>query len=102
MLKKWMILAAVLAAVSCRRDPEPGRPAAETAAAADTAEETGAQVELLRELTQAARKYGMEKQKAPKSLEELAAGGYLPQVPAAPAGKKFAISPQLEVILEDN
>jgi hypothetical protein len=53
------------------------------------------------ELTQAVRKYAAEKQRAPKSLEELVAAGYLPVAPAAPAGKKFAIDKNLQVYLAD-
>lgn len=51
-------------------------------------------------LTQVVRRYGMERQKAPQSLEEVVAAGYLKTMPTAPAGKKFAIEPKrLEVIL---
>ena len=56
----------------------------------------------LAELTQVVRKYGMEKQKVPKDLNELVAAGYIPQVPAAPAGKKFAIDAKMQVYLADN
>jgi Fic family protein len=55
----------------------------------------------LAELTQAVRKYGMEKQQVPKDLNELVAAGYLTAVPAAPAGKKFAIGKKMEVYLAD-
>jgi hypothetical protein len=51
-------------------------------------------------LTQTVRRYGMERQKAPQSLAEVVAAGYLKTMPAAPAGKKFVIEPKrLEVIL---
>src|SRR6188474_3142468 len=55
----------------------------------------------LAELTQVVRKYGAEKQRVPKDLNELVAAGYLPGVPAAPVGKKFAINQQMEVYLGD-
>jgi len=55
----------------------------------------------LAELTQTVRKYGAEKQRVPKDLNELVAAGYLPGVPAAPVGKKFAINKQMEVYLAD-
>ena len=55
----------------------------------------------LAELTQVVRKYGAEKQRVPKDLNEIVAAGYLPSVPSAPAGKKFAINKQMEVYLAD-
>ena len=55
----------------------------------------------LAELTQVVRKYGAEKQRVPKDLNELVAAGYLPSVPTAPAGKKYAINKQMEVYLAD-
>ena len=55
----------------------------------------------LAELTQAVRKYGAEKQRVPKDLNELVAARYLPGIPAAPAGKKYAINKQMEVYLAD-
>jgi hypothetical protein len=55
----------------------------------------------LAELTQAVRKYGVEKRRVPKSLDELVAGGYLNQVPQAPPGKRFEIDQKLQVQLVD-
>jgi hypothetical protein len=74
--------------------PEPAAAAAATAPADPT--QTAA---LLRELTQAVRKYSVEQRRAPKGLEELSAQGYLRQVPAAPSGKKFVITKNLQVEL---
>jgi hypothetical protein len=51
-------------------------------------------------LTQAVRKYAAETRSAPKSLNEVAAAGYIPEVPAAPAGKQFVIDGQLRVRLK--
>ncbi len=53
----------------------------------------------LAELTQLVRRYAAEQRHAPKTLDELVTAGYLSQLPEAPAGKKFAISPKLEVYL---
>jgi hypothetical protein len=72
---------------------------AEASAASDVAANQVAST--LADLTQAVRKYGAEKQRVPKDLNELVAAGYLPSVPAAPAGKKFAINKQMEVYLAD-
>ena len=54
---------------------------------------------VLNELTQAVRKFGVEQRRVPKSLEEVAARGYLSSVPSAPAGKKFVIDKNLQVRL---
>jgi len=54
---------------------------------------------ILGELTQAVRKYSVERRSVPKNLEELVANGYLTQAPQAPAGKKFIISKELRVQL---
>ena len=54
---------------------------------------------LLKELTQAVRRYSVEQRRVPRNLEELAASGYLPGVPAAPAGKRFVIDKNLQVTL---
>ena len=54
---------------------------------------------ILGELTQAVRKYSVERRSVPKNLEELVANGYLAEAPQAPAGKKFIISKELRVQL---
>jgi hypothetical protein len=53
----------------------------------------------LGELTQAVRRYAAEQRSVPKTLADLIPKGYLQQVPAAPAGKKFAIDKNLQVKL---
>ena len=51
-------------------------------------------------LTQALRRYSMERRKVPADLNEVMAAGYLKAMPAAPAGKKFGINTKrLEVVL---
>jgi hypothetical protein len=58
---------------------------------------------ILDALTQSLRKFSAEKQRVPKSLQELVAAGYLPALPTAPAGKQFVINEKrVEVILADN
>lgn len=54
---------------------------------------------VLNELTQAVRRYGVEQRRVPKTLDELVAAGYLSRVPQAPAGRRFAISKNLQVYL---
>jgi hypothetical protein len=82
--------------------PAPDPPATEAATEATplAAEETDTAA-VLSELTQRVRKFSVEQRRVPKSLEEVAAGGYLDRVPQAPSGKKFAISPTLQVQLVD-
>ncbi len=69
-------------------------PAAGASAAAQ--EETG---RLLSELTQQVRKYSVEQRQPPASLDDLVARGYLKELPAAPAGKRFVITKNLQVEL---
>lgn len=78
----------------------PGGPDATPAMEAAPVDTSAAEAQLP-ELTQAVRKYAAEKQRAPKSLEEIFAAGYLPAMPAAPAGKTFAIDKKLQVYLAD-
>ncbi len=74
-----------------------GKPASESAAAPGSSE---AQIAAtLRELTQTLRKFSAEKQRVPKSIDELVAPGYLSELPPAPLGKKFSINEKVEVIL---
>ncbi len=59
-----------------------------------------AQIDLaLNELTQAVRKYAVEQRRAPGTLDELVTNRYLPAIPSAPVGKKFAINKNLQVYL---
>ena len=51
-------------------------------------------------LTQVLRRYSAETQRVPKSLDELVTAGYLPELPAAPAGKKYVFDQQLRVTLK--
>jgi len=51
-------------------------------------------------LTQALRRFSVERRKVPQNLGEVVAAGYLRGLPPAPAGKQFEIDPKtLEVIL---
>jgi hypothetical protein len=55
---------------------------------------------MLAQLTQVLRRFSAEQRQVPKSLKELVAAGYLTALPAAPAGKQFAIEPKrLQVVL---
>ena len=54
----------------------------------------------LGELTQALRKYSFERQRVPKTINELVAAGYLKNMPLAPQGRKFEIDPKtVQVVL---
>jgi hypothetical protein len=55
----------------------------------------------LAELTQALRKFSVEKRQVPASLNELVAAGYIQNLPPLPPGKAFAIDPKnLQVIVK--
>jgi hypothetical protein len=78
--------------------PLTANPVANPVANTETAEDKLAA--SLAELTQALRKYSAEKQRVPKTFDELVANGYVKQVPPAPAGKKFAVDgKRLQVVL---
>lgn len=88
-----VLLAALLAGTGgCGRSGSSSTADASAAGATETAR-------LLGELTQQVRKYAVEQRQTPKGLEDLVAKGYLDRLPAAPAGKRFTISPKLEVEL---
>ena len=81
----WLLAGSLLLGVSgCKK--------ADTAApqSAESAEVTAA----LTELTQALRKYALEKHALPKTFAELVSAGYVKNPPTAPAGKKFEIDPK--------
>ncbi len=56
---------------------------------------------VLAELTQALRKFSVEKRQVPASLNEVVAAGYIQNMPQPPPGKTFAIdSKNLKVIVK--
>ena len=56
---------------------------------------------VLAELTQALRKFSVEKRQVPASLNELVGAGYIKNLPQPPSGKSFAIdSKNLQVIVK--
>lgn len=94
-MKRGLLLLAVVIAiqVGCgkKEASAPVVPATvEAPAPANT--EAADNAALLGQLTQTLRKFSAEKQRVPKTLQELTAAGYLPALPAAPAGKKFVIN----------
>jgi hypothetical protein len=96
-------LVALLFLTSCGHR-EPGGSAAPTpapAAAENPAVAPADSSAVLSELTQAVRRYAAEQRKAPTSLDELVTEHYLPAIPQAPAGKRFAIDKKLQVYLAD-
>ena len=117
MLARTLAVCLLVAAVGCGQAPSsaPSQPGSTTTDAAADSSPAGTSAAtspapavptdatqiaaLLAELTQAVRKYGVEKQRVPKSLDELVAGGYLNQVPQPPPGKRFEIDKKLQVHL---
>lgn len=114
MLARLFSLVALVCLVGCGKSAAPSSDSAEIvsldaleapppAVAAPAPEaapvDEAALAELLGQLTQVARKYAAEQQRAPRSLEELVAHGYLSRVPAPPPGRAFVINSQLQVEL---
>ncbi len=104
---KWRAILAVTLLPglgACKRQAEvPAKvPSAATAPQPPSAGSASLENEkaVLAELTQAVRRFGAEQQRRPQNLQELADKGYLPSIPAAPAGKKFVINKNLAVVLE--
>ena len=97
---RFLIACALAFLIGCGKQktssPSPADSSA-TAAAGNEAQTAA----LLSELTQQVRKYAVEQHRAPKTLEELVANGYLDAVPPAPTGKRFAINKDLKVYLAD-
>lgn len=108
-----IVLSLAMFLASCARKPDTtetessGANPAEAAAAPDLSStaagaiDTAAAETRAAELTQVVRKYAAEKQRAPKSLDEVVAAGYLSSVPSAPAGKAYVIDKNLQVQLAD-
>jgi hypothetical protein len=115
MLVRWFSILTLAALLGCSKAPAPVPPPPGPAAAepvsppppAPTAvpeavpSDQAALAELLGQLTQVARKFAAEQQRVPQSLDELVSRGYLARVPAAPSGKAFTITRQLQVELRD-
>jgi hypothetical protein len=85
-----------------------GAPEAQTAAASSQpATQTepvpvaaGDYTAVLSSLTQGLRRYGVEKQRVPASLNEVIAAGYIQVMPQPPPGRKFALdAKRMEVVL---
>ncbi|HEU5070948.1 MAG TPA: hypothetical protein VFV96_11135 [Verrucomicrobiae bacterium] len=100
----WLALGGLLwLGVSCGKKPGPAtaagpetnvRPVVSAAPAnpvvvpATAAADSAA---VLEALTQAVRRYAVERQVRPRSLAEVVAAGYVSNLPAAPAGRRFEI-----------
>jgi hypothetical protein len=91
--------AAIPAAVSSESTPTENTTPLGTETADESASSEADLSAILAELTQAVRRYGMEQQQVPASLDDLVARGYLSQVPEAPRGQRFRINKQLQVYL---
>jgi hypothetical protein len=114
MFARLLIAGLLSIGVGCQRQapPSTAEPAAEGVASPEdpspdptrtspsaTALEDAQMAAVLGELTQAVRKYSVERRRVPKTLDELVVNGYLTRLPEAPEGKKFAISKDLQVQL---
>jgi hypothetical protein len=103
-----LFLGAVLACAGCGKSSQSpqtqsaGREAENNATSPAGAKEAASADAVLRQLTDAVRKYSVEKRRTPADLNEVIAAGYLPVAPQAPPGKKFAINARREVVLVNN
>ena len=82
----------------CGQKPEPaGTPAASNGpVVSGETDVSGA----LRDLTQAVRKYSVERRQKPKTFSEVVAAGYVQNLPEAPPGKRFEIDQKtMQVVL---
>ena len=72
--------------------PDPvAKPAVSTAPVAQGEADMSA---VLHDLTQAVRKYSIERKLKPKTFNEVVAAGYVQKLPEPPHGKKFEIDPK--------
>lgn len=75
--------------------PGPATGAAATPGATTDVASSEADTEaVLRELTQAVRKYSIENKRLPNTFDEIVAAGYVKPVPQPPPGRKFEIDPK--------
>jgi hypothetical protein len=108
-MKRWLLLLCFLIGCGKAQKIKSGTHTKEVAPSSSSSKEDppnlqnkiGAEATdaMLKRLTQAVRRYGVEQQKVPGNLEEVFARGYLKELPQAPYGKRFAIDKKLEVIL---
>ena len=98
-MKPALALAAAIILAGCGKHSEPAGSTADAAGASGAAVD-GSLPGTLSDLTQAVRRFGMEKRRVPKDLTEVISAGYLAELPPAPAGKKFAIDEKkVQVVL---
>jgi hypothetical protein len=105
MIARFLFVGLLTLLIGCGKpsSPAPATPPEVESAAEPRADDTDdAQIAAaLGDLTQVVRKFSVEQRRAPTSLEELVANGYLSQVPQAPVGKRFAINKNLQVYLTE-
>ena len=98
-----IVSSTLLLAFGCgKKDESTGAAASavSTAPSASGVQPGGADMEVaLRELTQAVRKYSVERKQVPKTLSEVVAAGYVQHLPTAPPGKRFEIDPKTRQVV---
>lgn len=106
MSARLLLVCALLAiGIGCRKASTSAATESSASSASPVKTEAGSSIDeaqalaALGELTQAVRKYAVEQQRAPKSIDEVVAAGYLSSAPVAPVGKRFAINKTLQVYL---
>ena len=82
------------------KSPEPMAASAPRVMPVAVADNADASAQLA-QLTELVRRFGMEQQRVPHTLDDLVAARYLAGLPAAPAGKHFVIDAKhMQVVLE--
>src|SRR5687768_15252852 len=96
---RLVLFICLMLAAACGQKPASDAGAANSSGGEKSTAETD-HSKTLERLTQTVRRYAAEMRTAPKSLEEVVGAGYLPEMPAAPPGKKYIIDDQLRVQLQ--
>jgi len=96
-LRLMIVSGTLLLAFGCGKKDESTGAATSAVSTAPSASVQPGEADMeaaLRELTQAVRKYSVERRQVPKTFSEVVAAGYVQHLPTAPPGKKFEIDPK--------
>lgn len=100
-LREVLLAVLLLAMMGCGSQSEPPSAPSGMATQGSSAEATATYADpQLAELTRELRRWIVKSKQRPASFEEFAAAAQI-QVPTPPPGKRFALSPEMRVILVD-
>ena len=101
-LRLMIVSGTLLLAFGCGKKDESAGAATSAVSTAPSASVQPGKADMeaaLRELTQAVRKYSVERRQVPKTFSEVVAAGYVQHLPTAPPGKKFEIDPKTRQVV---